>query len=125
MANTGADITITLCGSAVLNGSASNDPDNGSEPLRYSWKFTAVPAGSQLKTANISGADTVAPSFKPDEKGTYVSELMVTDGLDVAYDNVAVTVTALTGDLDGDGMITALDARKLVLLCTRLRCATQ
>jgi hypothetical protein len=28
-------------------------------------------------------------------------------------------------DLDGDGMITVLDARKLVLLCTRPRCATQ
>jgi putative hemolysin len=28
-------------------------------------------------------------------------------------------------DLDGDWMITALDARKLVLLCTRPRCATQ
>ena len=28
-------------------------------------------------------------------------------------------------DLDGDGMITALDARKLVILCTRPRCATE
>lgn len=28
-------------------------------------------------------------------------------------------------DLDGDGMITGLDARKLVLLCTRDRCATE
>jgi hypothetical protein len=28
-------------------------------------------------------------------------------------------------DLDGDGMITVLDARKLVLMCTRPRCATQ
>jgi hypothetical protein len=28
-------------------------------------------------------------------------------------------------DLDGDGIITALDARKLVLLCTRPRCATE
>lgn len=28
-------------------------------------------------------------------------------------------------DLDGDGMITALDARKLVLLCTRPRCVTK
>jgi hypothetical protein len=28
-------------------------------------------------------------------------------------------------DLDGDGIITALDARKLTLLCTRLRCAAQ
>jgi hypothetical protein len=28
-------------------------------------------------------------------------------------------------DLDGDGMITGLDARKLVLMCTRPRCATE
>jgi len=28
-------------------------------------------------------------------------------------------------DLDGDGIITGLDARKLVLLCTRPRCATE
>ena len=28
-------------------------------------------------------------------------------------------------DLDGDGMITVLDARKLVLLCTRPRCACE
>jgi len=28
-------------------------------------------------------------------------------------------------DLDGDGVITVLDARKLVLLCTRPRCATE
>jgi PKD repeat protein len=28
-------------------------------------------------------------------------------------------------DLDGDGMITALDARQLTLLCTRSRCATE
>ncbi len=27
-------------------------------------------------------------------------------------------------DLDGDGMVTVLDSRKLVLLCTRPRCAT-
>jgi hypothetical protein len=28
-------------------------------------------------------------------------------------------------DIDGDGMITGLDARKLVLMCTRPRCATE
>ena len=27
-------------------------------------------------------------------------------------------------DLDGDGMITVQDARRLVLLCTRARCAS-
>jgi len=28
-------------------------------------------------------------------------------------------------DLDGDGQITATDARKLTLLCTRARCSTR
>jgi hypothetical protein len=28
-------------------------------------------------------------------------------------------------DLDGDGLITVLDARKLFLMCTRPRCATE
>lgn len=34
------------------------------------------------------------------------------------------TVCGTSCDLDGDGKITALDSRKLVLLCTRPRCAT-
>ena len=28
-------------------------------------------------------------------------------------------------DIDGDGMVTVLDARKLVLMCTNARCAVQ
>lgn len=50
---------------------------------------------------NISGADTVLPSFIPDAAGTYVLELMVSDGLESAFDNTAV-VTVIE-DSDGDG----------------------
>jgi streptogramin lyase len=94
-ANAGADMTINLGDVAVLNGSTSNDPDNGPQSLTYLWRFVAVPAGSQLTNGHISGADTVSPSFTPDVLGTYVLELMVFDGSDVGFDNVAVSVINL------------------------------
>lgn len=90
-ANAGPDITLYLGETATLDGSASNDPDNGPQPLSYKWRFVAVPTGSQLTNDDISGADTVSPSFIPDIFGTYVIELMVSDGLDAAFDNIAVT----------------------------------
>ena len=52
----------------------------------------AVPTKSQLTNDDITGVDTVSPSFIPDISGTYVIELMVSDGLDAAFDNMAVTV---------------------------------
>lgn len=99
-ANAGADITIYLGETAILNGSASNDPDNGPAHLSYSWRFVAVPTGSQIGNEDIMGADTVSPSFTPDVVGTYVIELMVSDSLDAAFDNVAVTVIP-TGKVKG------------------------
>lgn len=38
---------------------------------------------------------------------------------------VAESTCGSACDLDGDGVITALDARKLATLCTRPNCATQ
>ena len=111
-ADAGDDITITLGQTAVLDGSGSNDPDGGPGPLSYSWSFVTVPTDSVLSNEDIAEADTVSPSFTPDVIGTYVVELMVSDGEDNAYDNQAVTVevgTAVPGDLDADGDIDADD----------------
>ena len=90
-ANAGADMTVHFGDTAVLDGSASNDPDHGPQPLTYLWSFVAVPTGSQLTNGAVSGANTVSPSFTPDVVGTYVLQLMVFDGKDAGFDNVAVT----------------------------------
>jgi hypothetical protein len=93
-ASAGADMNINLGDTAVLDGSASSDPDQGPQPLSYLWSFVAVPTGSQLTNGAISGADTVSPSFAPDVAGTYVLQIMVYDGIDTGFDNVAVTASA-------------------------------
>ena len=104
-ARAGEDITVSLGETAFLDGSASHDPDDGPGPFAYSWQFVNVPSGSALTDADISGPDTVSPSFMPDVCGTYEIELTVSDGLDSASDTVTVTVetgAAVPGDLDGD-----------------------
>lgn len=53
-ANAGTDITIYLGQTAILNGSLSNDPDNGPQALSYLWSFVSVPAGSQLNNDSIA-----------------------------------------------------------------------
>ncbi|MFH1147686.1 MAG: PKD domain-containing protein [Pseudomonadota bacterium] len=151
-AEAGSDIAIQLGQTAVLDGSGSSDPDRAPEALSYSWRFVSVPPGSRLTSSDIAGTSTAWPYFEPDATGVYVIGLMIGDGRAIARDNAAVTVTALKGDfdkdgdvdrndvdallafrnmpasthpeydLDGDGSITGLDARKLVLLCTRQEC---
>ena len=106
-ADAGDDFGVTLGETALLDGSASSDPDGWPMPLTYGWRFVSLPAESSLSDADISSAGTATPSFTPDVAGTYVLELSVDDGTDTDYDNVAVTVeeAAKPGDLDGDGVI--------------------
>jgi hypothetical protein len=91
-AHAGSDITIWFGQIANLNGSASNDPDDGPQPLSYKWSFVSVPTGSQLDNVNISDGSSIFPSFTSDISGTYVIELAVCDGLEFDFDNMAVTV---------------------------------
>jgi len=151
-ASAGDDIDIDPGETVFLDGSASADPDSCPEPMTFSWSFDSVPTESMLIDSDILDADTPTPSFLPDVAGTYVVELKVGDGKDFAFDYVTVNCIGAPGDLDrdedvdrddlnillihrnqpasacpecdldGDGVITVLDARKLVLLCTCPRC---
>lgn len=110
--------TEVLIGTSVtLDGTASMDPDE--DLVSFLWSMVAAPEGSAAVLDDPSAAQ---PSFAPDMEGTYVLELVVTDGelesepvevsVTVTRDNTAPTAdagadqSALTGDvvtLDGSG----------------------
>ena len=72
---------------ALLNGSASSDPDG--DPLTYNWSFQSIPARHKTVLAN-PGA--VNPSFAVDLPGTYIVRLVVSDGtFNSSPDTVMIT----------------------------------
>lgn len=73
----------------MLNGGASQSGDG--EPISYSWRFTQVPADSQVM---LQRANLVNPAFTPDKSGEYLIELVVVDGHNNSLSStVAVTVS--------------------------------
>ncbi len=99
-ADAGDDIRISMGETAVLDGSASSDPDNSPNSLLFNWNIMAVPLGSGISDTSLSGSNTVSTLFVPDKKGTYVLRLEVDDGQFSDADNVAVTAD---DDFDQDG----------------------
>ena len=150
IANAGTVQTVRQSSLVTLNGSASTDPDNGPSPLSYAWTQTA---GSNVSLTGASTAKPqFTPSVKglyafglvvndglANSAPASVNITVPTQGdidLDGDVDNNDLAkITAVLNkpanapndlrDLNGDLKIDALDARKLVLLCTRPRCATQ
>lgn len=88
--NANAGLDFSAKSDIVLNGSASNDPDNAPRPLKYQWDFVAKPLGSLLTSANIQNRTAAKASFKPDKEGAYVLRLTVSDGENLDSDNVLV-----------------------------------
>lgn len=149
VANAGPDRRVRLGSLVTLNGNASHDPDGGPSPLSFTW------IQRQGTSVTLAAASTASPTFTPTKAEDYQFELTVSDGQDQRTDSVTITVpilgsidddgdvdqddlnrinqalnTAASGlndlrDLNADGKIDVLDARKLVLLCTRPRCATK
>jgi|GEM_PF-4320300 len=81
IANAGADISITATGKKTeveLDGSKSSDPDGDS--ITYKWRFN----GDIVSTDPIYAISL--------EKGTYIFELEVSDGIDVSTDTVNVEI---------------------------------
>jgi len=87
VANAGPNQTIPQGSTVVLDGSGSSDLDGN--PLSYSWMLIALPAGS---TAALTASNTVSPGFIADQPGTYVAQLIVSDGA-VSSNPASVTIT--------------------------------
>ncbi len=71
----------------LLNGSASS---GGTAPLTYSWTIQSKPAGS---TTMIDGADKAKAEFESDVAGSYVIQLVVSDGVTISQP-ATITITA-------------------------------
>jgi PKD domain len=76
VANPGLNQTIAVTKTVQLDGSGSSDV-NG-DPLTFRWAFTTRPADSQ---ATLSNPTLVNPTFVADAPGTYVVQLIVSDGM--------------------------------------------
>jgi hypothetical protein len=87
VANAGPDRNVSVNTAAALDGSGSNDPDAGPNPLGYTWSQVS---GTTLP---ISGANQAVASVTPTAAGTYVFRLTVSDGAASAFDDVVVTAT--------------------------------
>ena len=75
VANAGADAAANLGETVALDGSGSTDVDG--DVLTYAWSLTSRPSGS---LAAIDVATAVSPHFTVDRAGTYVAQLIVSDG---------------------------------------------
>lgn len=73
----GPDQTIRAGTTVQLDGSGSFDDNTPSVALGYTWDFVSRPAGS---SATLAGASSATPTFVADVSGTYVIQLVVTDG---------------------------------------------
>ncbi len=86
MADAGDPDHVTVGDLVELDGSGSNDPDGEI----VDWEWTCTSHGN----IDIENADTVYPSFTPDEEGTYKFRLIVTDDDGDDSDPDQVTVEA-------------------------------
>jgi len=88
-ADAGTGQVVQLGAMAVLDGSASTDPD--ADALTYAWTLDSAPAGS---TAALVSAATAGPTLTPDVEGSYIISLVVNDGF-VNSDADTVEVVAI------------------------------
>jgi RHS repeat-associated protein/uncharacterized repeat protein (TIGR01451 family) len=86
VAHAGPDQTVAPGARVTLDGSASADPDG--DRLKFRWRFVAKPHHSR---AWLSHPHSVRPTFVVDREGTYVLELVVSDGRLAGADQVRIS----------------------------------
>ena len=100
VAEAGLDQSVLLSDTVQLDGTGSSDVDG--DLLSYDWTLLSVPLDS---TATLDDPLSATPRFVADTAGTYVSQLIVSDGIE-ASEPATTTITAIdpaTTDDDGDG----------------------
>ena len=90
VSHAGADQTVLVDDTVQLDGSDSSDADG--DTLTFKWSFISKPGGS---IAVLSSKTTDKPTFKVDDAGTYIVQLIVNDGTDSSTPD---TVTIITGN---------------------------
>jgi len=88
--------------------SCSTDTDG--DPLNFQWSLLSAPAGS---TVTLSDADQEIAGLVPDLAGSYIVQLIVSDGVLDSEPPVTATITVneiSAADRDGDGLTDAEEA---------------
>ncbi len=109
LANGDNPLLLPASGSTVtLSASGTSDPDNGPDPLSYSWAYDAGPEASPGPTLTDESGDWMEAGFVPAQNGTYSYELLVSDGEDNAVKLVDVIVGNIPEiQIEGNGQIIA------------------
>ncbi len=89
IANAGPDQSVFVGDSVFLDGSGSADVDG--DLLTFDWSLTSVPEGSG---AALSDSSAVAPTFEADRSGSYVAQLIVSDGVADSVPDTVIVSTA-------------------------------
>ncbi len=92
VADAGVDRVALVGNIVVANGSAA---DGNGDPLTYHWSVLSKPAGS---SAELAGANTLAPSFVANVAGTYVLQLIANDGIVDSVPDTTVVEVIVTDD---------------------------
>ncbi len=92
-ANAGGPYTTNEGGTVTLDGSGSNDPDSGPNPLSYAWDLDG-----DGKHDDATGVTVTLP-IQPDNT-SFIVGLEVSDGLLTATDAATVTVNNIAPSVD-------------------------
>lgn len=85
----GSNRVVPLNRLAILDGSATTDPNTPALPITYSWQLQSAPQGSN---AALNFDTQARASFRPDLAGAYVFRLTATNSAGPA--SATVTITA-------------------------------
>lgn len=102
---TGSQVALDGSGSTASNGA----------PLNYLWSFSSQPNGS---AASLLDETTASPTFTADADGTYLIQLLVSDGTGTSIPGI-VTITAVTppAPVPDTGQTTCYDSAGAVISC--------